>query len=98
MEYTVEITEILQKQIQVEADSKEQAEDIARDLYSSGEEALLEADLKETIFEVLYDLFESKYTIKQLREGYREITGLDNDKDMSDEDIYNYMLEALKEE
>lgn len=44
----------------------------------------------------LYDLGE--FTIEELREGYREITGLDNDSDFSDKELYNYLLEALKEE
>jgi hypothetical protein len=45
-----------------------------------------------------YDLYEMKgLTIEQLREGYRTITGLDNDTDFTDEALYQYMLEALYE-
>ena len=47
----------------------------------------------------LYDLYERKgLTIKELRKGYRIITGLNNDKDFTDEELYQYMLEALYEE
>lgn len=45
-----------------------------------------------------YDLYEMKnLTIEQIREGYREITGLD-DTEMNDEQVYNYMLDALNED
>lgn len=47
----------------------------------------------------LYDLYEMKgLTIEELREGYRIIIGLDNDEDFTDEELYQYMLEALYEE
>ena len=46
----------------------------------------------------LYDLYENKnLTIEELREGYRTITGLNNDNEFTDEEIYKYMLEALQE-
>ncbi len=46
----------------------------------------------------LYDLYENKsLTIEELREGYRTITGLKNDNEFTDEEIYKYMLEALQE-
>lgn len=45
-----------------------------------------------------YDLYEIKnLSADKLREGYRAITGLDNDNELTDEQIYQYMLEALKE-
>lgn len=53
--YTVEITEVLQKQIKVEAESEEQAIEIAKDLYYSGEEVLYPEDLKETTFFLVVD-------------------------------------------
>lgn len=47
----------------------------------------------------LYDLYEQKnLTIEDLRKGYRIITGLDNDKDFTNQGLYEYMLEALFEE
>lgn len=46
-----------------------------------------------------YDLYEMKgLTAEELRECYREITGLDNDNEFTDEGIYNYLIEALYEE
>ena len=36
--------------------------------------------------------------INDLREGYRIITGLDNDDEMTDEEVKEYMREAMKEE
>lgn len=46
-----------------------------------------------------YDLYEIKgLTAEELREGYREITGLDNDNEFSDEEIYEYLIETLYEE
>ena len=53
MKYIVEITETLQKQITVNADSREEAEKMAKDVYRSGLEILTEDDLKETEFEVI---------------------------------------------
>ena len=45
-----------------------------------------------------YDLYERKnLTIEQLRECYRAITGLNNDNEFTDTEIYNYMLEAFAE-
>lgn len=45
-----------------------------------------------------YDLYERKdLTIEQLREGYRAITGLNNDNELTDTEIYNYMLEVFAE-
>ncbi len=47
---------------------------------------------------VLYDLYERKgLTAKELREGYRAITGLDNDNEMTDKEVHEYMLGALSE-
>lgn len=44
-----------------------------------------------------YDLYEMKnLTIEQLREGYRILTGLD-DAEMTNEQVYNYMLDTLYE-
>lgn len=45
-----------------------------------------------------YQLYENSYTIEELRIGYRVITGLDNDDEFSDEELYQYMLETMKEE
>jgi hypothetical protein len=45
-----------------------------------------------------YDLYEMKNLTEQdLRQGYREITGLDNDKEFTTEQIYDYLLDTLKE-
>lgn len=45
-----------------------------------------------------YDLYEMKnLSADELRKGYRVITGLDNDDEFTDEQIYQYLLEALKE-
>lgn len=47
----------------------------------------------------LFDLYEMKgLTSEQLRAEYRGLTGLDNDEEMTDEQVYNYMLDALKED
>lgn len=51
--YTVEITEVLQKQIKVKASSQEQARELAKELYHNGDEILIAEDLKETDFEVI---------------------------------------------
>lgn len=49
--------------------------------------------------EKYYDLYESKnLTSEDLREIYRIITSLDNDKDFTDEQIYDYLYEALKDD
>lgn len=46
-----------------------------------------------------YDLYENKgLTAKQLRQAYREITRLKNDYEMTTEQVYEYMLDALYEE
>lgn len=37
------------------------------------------------------------YFINDLREGYRIITGLDNDNEMTDEEVKEYMQETMKE-
>ena len=47
----------------------------------------------------IYDLYEFKnLTANELRKGYREITGLDNDKEFTTEQIYKYLLDAVKED
>ncbi len=44
-----------------------------------------------------YDLYEQKgLTSEELRKGYRIITGLD-DGELTDEEIYKYLLNTLKE-
>lgn len=48
-----------------------------------------------------YNLFGTLYTIEELRAGYEIITGIPYndttyDKPLTDEEIYNYLLEALK--
>ena len=46
-----------------------------------------------------YDLYEMKgLTAEELRKGYRIITGLDNDNEFTDEEIYEYLIETLYEE
>ena len=43
-----------------------------------------------------YELYDQKnLTIEQLREGYRIFTGLNNDSEFTDQEIYKYMLEVL---
>ena len=44
----------------------------------------------------LQDL-KTQFNPSEIREGYREITGLDNDKDFTDEEIYLYMLEVIND-
>lgn len=51
--YKVEITETLQKVVEVEAESEEQAEKLVQDAYYDCEEELTERDLKETTFNVI---------------------------------------------
>lgn len=89
MKYIVEITETLQKQISVEAKSREDARRIAQDIYCEGKEILTAADLKETTFETLYDIKGSLYTIAQLRQMFVEAT---KTKDIfTDKEIFVYM-------
>lgn len=51
-----------------------------------------------------YNLDGKEYTIEELREGYETITGIAYDdltcydKPLTDEEIYNYLKEALEEE
>lgn len=53
---------------------------------------------------MIYDLYEFKnLTAKELREAYETITGLSFDDDiydrpLTDEEIYEYLLETLKED
>ena len=100
MKYIIEITEIFQKQFEIEADNENAARLIAKENYNNAEDGyvLQPEDFKEITFERLYNLGGDNYTIEQLRQGYREITGLDNDKEMSDEEIYNYMVEVFEKE
>lgn len=51
--YTVEITETLQKQIEVKANSKEEALIIVKNKYRKGEEILTETDYIDTEFDVI---------------------------------------------
>lgn len=44
----------------------------------------------------LQDL-KTQFNPSEIREGYRKITGLDNDKDFTDEEIYLYMLEVIND-
>lgn len=44
-----------------------------------------------------YKIGKNKYTISELRKGYKIITGLDNGKDFTDDEIYEYMKKAIKE-
>ena len=45
-----------------------------------------------------YNIHGKFYTAEQMRECYREITGLNNDGEFSNEEIYNCLLAALYEE
>lgn len=51
--YTVEITETLQKQIEVKANSMEEALVKVKNKYRKGEEVLTEADYIDTEFDVI---------------------------------------------
>lgn len=53
MKYIIEITETLQKQIIVNADSEHDAMVMAEELYYNGDEVLNAEDLKETQFEII---------------------------------------------
>lgn len=44
-----------------------------------------------------YTVYEKSFTVHQLREEYRNLTGLDNDVDFTDDEIHQYLLEAYKE-
>ena len=44
-----------------------------------------------------YNFYGNELTADELREGYRIITGLDNDNEMTDSEVYFYMLDAMKE-
>ena len=37
-----------------------------------------------------------EYSVSELREGYRVITGLDNDNDLTDIEVCEYILNTLK--
>lgn len=64
------------------------------------EKELAEENKEASVMEspVTYDLYESKgLSGDDLRKYYRGITGLDNDKELSDKEVYAYLLDALKE-
>lgn len=45
-----------------------------------------------------YNIYEYKnLTPKQLREMYRNVTGLNNDDEFTDQEITEYLLETLRE-
>ncbi len=50
-----------------------------------------------------YDLYGTEYTVEELWEGYRVITQLDDEdieeakSEMTDEELHEYMLDALSE-
>lgn len=49
-------------------------------------------------YEILTVTIDGKeYSVDELREGYRVITGLDNDDELTDIEICEYMLSALME-
>lgn len=45
-----------------------------------------------------YILDGKEYTADELRTGYRTITGLDNDTELTDNEIYSYLLEEFERE
>lgn len=47
---------------------------------------------------IFYQIGTGLYTIDELREGYKIITGLDNGDELSDDEMYKYMRNALTEE
>lgn len=52
--------------------------------------------------EKIYNIYGELYNINQLREGYKIITGISYDDEiydrpLTDEEIYEYLLDALKE-
>lgn len=53
MKYIIEIEEVLQKQIQVVADTPEKAIEIAEEVYYGELEVLTGEDLKETTFKII---------------------------------------------
>lgn len=55
LKYIVEIQEILQKQVEVEAKSLDEALDIVRQQYYDGGVELLAEDLKETNFQGFFE-------------------------------------------
>lgn len=57
MKYLVEITETLQKQIEVEAESEQEAEDIVKSHYKSGAVELAADDIKEITVTVLLEVY-----------------------------------------
>lgn len=45
-----------------------------------------------------YDVYELKgLSEKEIREGYRVITGLDNDNEMTADEVHQYLLYAMSE-
>lgn len=53
MKYIVEITEVLQKQITVEAEDESKAIEMAKDIYHSGQEVLTAEDHVMTEFDIV---------------------------------------------
>lgn len=54
--------------------------------------------IQEEANEKFKQIYEMKLTASQMREEYRNLTGLDNDDEFTDDEIYNYLLEAYFEE
>lgn len=47
---------------------------------------------------MIYILDDEYYTFEQLKKGYKAITGLNNANDLTEEELFNYMKDALKED
>lgn len=47
--------------------------------------------------EKIYVIYDTVYTIEELREEYENLTGCDNVDELTDNELFEYMLEAYKE-
>ena len=50
---------------------------------------------KGAVMHSIYKIGKQYYTIEELRQGYRVITGLNNDHELDDRQIFEYMANAL---
>lgn len=54
------------------------------------------AELENVTYDTKYILNGKEYTADELRTGYRITTGLNNDAELTDDEIYSYMLEQFE--
>lgn len=56
------------------------------------------AELENATHDTKYILNGKEYTADELRIGYRITTGLNNDAELTDDEIYSYMLEQFEQD